>query len=200
MILTPEKLLEPCREFDFDDPPFDPAEFSRELVRCMIDSRGLGLAANQVGVPYRIFALFTQPLNTVCFNPIVVDVGDEEIDLEEGCLSYPGLFINIKRPKNIKVRFRNPNGEHRTEKYTGMTSRAFQHELTHLDGVPFWKGASRTRFDRARRRSKINVTFSGRIIGEDTCGAQAPSGAEGSAGGADGGGLVPLAADAGSRS
>ncbi len=165
MRLVNDKLLTPCEKFDFSYLPFDPIEFSGELVRCMIDSHGYGLAANQVGVPYRIFCMFTQPLNTVCINPIIIDVGDETIELEEGCLSYPGFILKMARPKNIKVRFQNPNGDTRTEKYTGLTARCFQHELMHLDGKPFWEGVNRARFDRQRKKAHLNVTYSGRFIG-----------------------------------
>jgi len=152
MILTPERLMTVCEPFDFANQPFDPIEFSKDLVRTMIDNMGLGLAANQVGAPYRIFALFTQPENTVCFNPVIVDEGDEKIVLDEGCLSYPGLVVKVKRSKSIKVRFARPNGEVVTEKYTGITARAFQHEMDHLDGVIFFNRANRVHRETALRK------------------------------------------------
>ena len=165
MKLDPAHLLEVCEPFDFAAPQLDPIELAQSLVRTMIDNRGLGLAANQVGVRLRVFAMFTQPENIVAFNPRIVDVGEEEVAMDEGCLSYPGMLMKIKRPKNIKVRFQLPNGETRTERFTGMTARVFLHELKHLDGEPFWLGESRLHFDRARRgyRGAGLVLFNGEV-------------------------------------
>jgi peptide deformylase len=78
----------------------------------------------------------TNPI-AVCFNPRIVDQGNEEIVLDEGCLSYPGLAVKVKRVKNIKVRYTLPTGETDTQKFTGMTARVFLHELDHMNGVNF---------------------------------------------------------------
>jgi len=142
-------LTRVCEDFDFNNPPFDPIEFAKDLVKHMYDWNGIGVAANQVGVPYRVFAMRGAPENFVCFNPRIVDSTTEEIALEEGCLSYPGLLVKIKRPKSIKVRFAMPNGEVRTDTFTGMTARIFQHELDHLNGVLYFNRASRYHRDRA---------------------------------------------------
>jgi peptide deformylase len=123
-------------EFDFSNPPCDPVELAQALAELMIKSNGIGLSANQAGLPYRVFIMNTQPL-TACFNPRIVDQGDEEILLDEGCLSYPGLGVKVKRPKNIKVRYTLPNGEVQTAKYTGITARVFLHELDHMNGLNF---------------------------------------------------------------
>ena len=142
-------LTRVCESFDFSNPPFNPIEFAQELVKHMYDWNGLGLAANQVGLPYRVFAMRGSPENFVCFNPRIVDRTTEEVALEEGCLSYPGLLVKIKRPKSIKVRFAMANGEVRTDTFTGMTARIFQHELGHLDGEIFYNKASRYHRDKA---------------------------------------------------
>lgn len=140
---TDEILKSVCHEFDFASPPFDPTQFAVDLVKCMYDHNGIGLSANQVGVPYRVFAMRASPENLVCFNPRLVTPGDEQIVLEEGCLSYPGLFVKVKRPRHIRVRFQLPNGDTRTEQFTGMTARCFLHELDHLDGQVFYQKASK---------------------------------------------------------
>ena len=142
-------LTRVCENFDFSNPPFDPIEFAKDLVKHMYDWNGIGLAANQVGVPYRIFAMRGVPENFVCFNPRVVDSTSEQIALEEGCLSYPGLIVKVKRPKSIKVRFNMANGDTRTDTFTGMTARTFLHELDHLDGILYFKRASRYHRDKA---------------------------------------------------
>ena len=132
-----------CQSFDFQNPPFDPIEFSQELVKFMYENNGIGLAANQVGVPYRIFAMRGSPQNFVCFNPRIVQAAAENIILEEGCLSFPGLIVKVKRPRHVRVRFQTPNGDTRTETFIGMTARIFQHEYDHLEGKLYFNRASR---------------------------------------------------------
>lgn len=143
-----------CEEFDFINPPFDPIEFSKNLIKFMYDNNGLGLAANQVGVPYRIFAMRGAPENFVCFNPKIVLPSSEQVILEEGCLTYPGLSVKIKRSQHIKVRFRTPNGETLTKTFTGMTARIFQHELDHLDGIEFFSRANKYHREQAFKKWK----------------------------------------------
>jgi peptide deformylase len=108
----------------------------------MYDNNGIGLSANQVGVPYRIFAMRGSPENFVCVNPRVVNPSEETIYLDEGCLSYPGLYVKIKRPRHIRVRFQTPNGDTKTETFTGMSARCFLHEMDHMDGNVFYKKAT----------------------------------------------------------
>ena len=147
-------LLNPCEKFDFNNPPFDPIQFAHDLVRTLYEYNGIGLSANQVGVPYQVFALRAVPENFVCYNPRIVMPSEETITLEEGCLTYPGLFVKIKRPRHVKVRFQMPNGETRTETFTGMSARAFQHEMDHMEGKIFYNQASKYHKDQAIRRWK----------------------------------------------
>ena len=136
-------LTTPCQPFNFQDPQFDPIEFSQELVKFMYDNNGIGLAANQVGIPYRVFAMRGAPENFVCFNPKIIQPSEMTVTLEEGCLTYPGLIVKVKRPQHIRVRFQTPNGETLTKQFTGMTARIFQHEIDHLDGILYFNKASR---------------------------------------------------------
>lgn len=145
-------LTTPCQQFDFSNPPFDPFEFSRELVKFMYDNNGIGLAANQVGVPYRIFAMRGQPENFVCFNPKIVQPSEMTVELEEGSLTYKGLLVKITRPQHVRVRFTAPNGDIMTKQFTGMTARVFQHELDNLDGVVFYNRANRFHRDQALKK------------------------------------------------
>ena len=147
-------LTTKCQDFDFSNPPFDPIEFAQELVKFMYDKNGIGLAANQVGVPYRVFAMRGSPENYVCYNPKIVQESEQHIVLEEGCLTYPGLFVKVKRPQFLRVRFSTPNGDTRTETFTNMTARTFQHELDHLDGIIFYNKANKYHKDQAMRKWK----------------------------------------------
>ena len=81
------------------------------------------------------------PENFVCFNPKIIHPSEKTITLEEGCLTFPGLTVKIKRPQHVRVRFTTPNGEIITKQFTGMTARIFQHELDHLNGITFNKRA-----------------------------------------------------------
>lgn len=147
-------LRRPSARYDFDDPsPLPPFEMAEALEGAMGRLGGLGLSAVQVGYPVRVFCMATEP-DVTMFNPSIVDAGDERIELEEGCLSYPGLVMGISRPKVIKVRFSLKDGDVRTMKLSGMTARIFQHELDHLDGKRFFDGQSRLRTEMAIRRAR----------------------------------------------
>ena len=152
MELDDRYLLETCEEFDFANPPFDPIQFSQNLVKFMYEQNALGLAANQVGNPYRIFAMRGQPENFVCFNPKIIQASEQEVLLEEGCLSYPKLIVKLKRPQHVRVRFQTPNGETLTKQFTGMTARVFQHEMDHLMGVRFFDLANKYHRDKALKK------------------------------------------------
>ena len=146
-----DSLITPCEVFDFNNPPFDPEEFAVEIVKLMRDNEGIGLAANQLGVPYRIFALRSDP-NKVLFNPRIVMYSDEEEYMEEGCLSFPGVVCKIKRPKNIRIRYMQANQETKTDMFSGLTSRICQHEMDHLDGIIFYNRATRYHREQALKK------------------------------------------------
>lgn len=145
-------LHTPTPEFDFSNPLVDPVQLAIDLTETMINSKGVGLAAPQIGISARAFVMSANPVIAV-FNPIIVDQSKETVLLEEGCLSYPELLVKVKRPRTIKVRFTRPNGEIVTEKYTGITARIFLHELDHLDGIVFTKRASY--FHRIQAMNKV---------------------------------------------
>lgn len=117
---------------------FDTIEFANRLVKEMINNYGICLTGPQIGVNIRVLAMKATP-NLVCYNPRIVNVSDEKISLEETDLSWPGLVIKVKRPTHCRVRFTLPNGEVKTETYTGMTSRIFQHCMDILDGKTFFE-------------------------------------------------------------
>lgn len=147
-------LLQRMEEFDFQTPSsIDPIQFAKDLFGKMIELRGLGLAAPQVGVAVRAFALYSVP-GIVCFNPKVVAYSEEKIVLDEGCLSFPNLFISIKRPRSIRVRYAEPNGNIITTPMDGLSCRAFLHELDHLDGVLYQKRANPIHLARAQNQRK----------------------------------------------
>ena len=106
------------------------------IVNLMRKEMGYGLAANQVGLPLKVFVLDGEPAYAV-FNPRITYFGEEEILLEEGCLSYPDKFINIQRPDKIIVMYEDEEGKEHKIKLEGFPSRVFQHEYDHLEGIDF---------------------------------------------------------------
>lgn len=147
-------LKQVMENFNFLSPPTDPIQLAKDLAETMIDNKGIGLSANQVGLPYRVFVITGSPIQA-CFNPKIVDTSTEMVYLEEGCLSYPGLVVKIKRPRMIRVRFTMPNGETKTEKFDGMTARIFQHELDHLNGIVHISRANLYHKEKALKDQKI---------------------------------------------
>ena len=149
-------LQQPTEMFDFDNPPMDPQELVTKMKNTMVMNRGLGLSANQVGLPYSMFVMGNpdDPENIVgVFNPKVVDA-EEEWYVEEGCLSAPGLFIKIKRPKVVRARYTIKTGETHTIKLDGMTARVYLHEYDHLQGITFKQRANRYHLEQAQKQKR----------------------------------------------
>ena len=136
-------LTTPCVLYNFESPLEDPIQLAQDMIKMVYDKDCLGISANQIGLNYRVFAMRGHPENFVCFNPKIVMAGEEQVVLEETSLSYPGLIIKVKRPKHVRVRFQTPNADTRTETFTGMTARIFQHQLDFLDGISYYNKANR---------------------------------------------------------
>lgn len=130
----------------------DMAEFSQELIKFLYDNNGLNVTGPQIGMPYRIIALKGHPENFVMFNPIIVDLSEQEVILDETSLTYPGISIKIKRPLSCRVRFTTPNQDVRTEKFNGITARVFQQSMDFLDGKLFYSTANPIHKEQALRK------------------------------------------------
>lgn len=146
-------LMRPTQKFDFENPPMDPEELANQLLTVMAGQGGIGLSANQVGLPYSVFVIHGDPF--ACFNPMIVDVSEETADLEEGCLTFPGLYVTVTRPKHIRLRFTTIRGNVETQKFTGMTARIIQHEMDHLEGKLFFNRVSKYHRDKAFRKHNL---------------------------------------------
>jgi peptide deformylase len=148
-------LHEECLDFDFKNPPFDPKELAKALHDKMVSQDGLGLSANQVGIPYKVFVMRTGDEPFAVFNPKVVDVSDKEISMKEGCLSYPLLFLSVKRPDAVRIRYQTVDGETTTDRFIGMTARIALHEFDHMLGKVYTQKASQHETQRALRKRMI---------------------------------------------
>lgn len=129
------------------------ADETRELVDDLFatlkNARGLGLAAPQIGVSARVYVVDLSPVELgakpiALVNPEVLSAG-EPIRGEEGCLSFPGLFVDVDRPEEARVRYQTLEGETQEIEAKGLMARVILHELDHLDGVLFIDGLSAAR-------------------------------------------------------
>ena len=117
-------------------------ELAREMLRSMYAARGIGLAAPQVGVHQQLLVIdldlenaTTPPL--VLINPEISSASATIDTYEEGCLSIPGVYLDVVRPTAIEVSFRDEMGRPRKMKADGLMARCIQHEMDHLNGVLF---------------------------------------------------------------
>lgn len=155
-----EALKSEAKDFDFSNPPYDPLELVESMTKLMKENGGMGISAPQVGIPYKVFVLIGNSSigipNYAIFNPIIVNYSDEQIILEEGCLSHKHTLIKIRRPIAIRCRFRTHTNNVMTERFTGLTSRAFQHEYDHLMGINYMDRANYFHKQKAKKDEKIN--------------------------------------------
>ncbi len=114
----------------------------REMFDLMYEAKGIGLAANQVDLPYRMFILNlagdpNEPeAEQVFLNPVLSQPKGSD-EAEEGCLSLPGLYATVRRPEQVTINAYNLAGEEIEESIDGLFARAAQHEADHLNGVLF---------------------------------------------------------------
>ncbi|KKR22119.1 MAG: Peptide deformylase Def [Candidatus Moranbacteria bacterium GW2011_GWA2_39_41] len=104
------------------------------MLETMEANNGVGLAAPQVGKSVRLCVIRVDDMTYILINPRVTYKSWLQETWEEGCLSFPGKFIPVKRPKKVRVKAQNELGEEIAIKAEGLLSRALQHEIDHLDG------------------------------------------------------------------
>ena len=96
---------------------------------------GLGLSANQCGVFERVFIVGNEEIVIVCINPKLIKASDDLIKDNEGCLSFPGLFLKVERASSVEVEYYDYQGKKYNTTFTGLTARCFLHELDHMNGI-----------------------------------------------------------------
>lgn len=157
IIKFPDPILrDRMPEFDFSNPSHDPIQLEKDLIEAMFAGNGMGLSANQVGIRARVFVMGqrSDPDSAQAFfNPIVVANTDITEDLEEGCLSFPGIYVKVKRPKRIKVRWQNSLGEYKEAELDDYACKCFLHELDHLEGIVFKDRVSNLKWTQAIKKS-----------------------------------------------
>lgn len=128
-------------------------EREKQMLDLMHDKLGMGLAAPQVGSGYRMFVMTHSILGDIgVYNPeILEEQGD--VQIEEGCLTWPMLYVHVRRPEKIRVAYTKTDGETQVETWMdGMDARCFQHEYHHLEGINFIDLVSDLKLRRAKQR------------------------------------------------
>ena len=135
----------------------DRHEIVEDLVETMRKERGIGLSANQVGIMERVFVMYSDVKEKkimACFDPQITEVSDDTVIMDEGCLSYPGLWLKVERPIWIKATWEDQNG---------LESRVFQHEYDHMEGTNFTKKVSKLKLKMAQKRVQKQLKKVNRI-------------------------------------
>jgi len=140
---TDPRLKKRPETFDFGDVNLNAEELSEQLFIGMRRFGGVGLSANQVGIDKCVFVIGGSGIDEkAVFNPELVDVSQETISMKEGCLSYPGLWLMIKRPQGAIFKYLNEKGEEIVEEFKGISARVMLHEYDHMLGQNFTMRAS----------------------------------------------------------
>ena len=138
MNLVPDSdpvLRQRTPEYDFAG---DLTDLVAEMFTFMEANRGMGLAAPQIGMSLRFFIMRTTDGRALaCFNPEIISVSEEVEKGEEGCLSFPDLWLKVPRPIRAEVRFADQHGNLVNETFENLDARCYLHETDHLNGELF---------------------------------------------------------------
>jgi len=141
-----------CPPFDFKSTDIDTVDLSRSMLELMHENDGIGLACPQVGLNQRMFVMGLDGVELVCYNPEILNESGKIITIQEGCLSYPDLFMKVKRIESIQIRYQDVLGKVNEDELTGIFARCFLHELDHLNGIVFLDRVGRVTTQMAKQR------------------------------------------------
>ena len=133
------------------------AVIEREMLELMKSTGGIGLAANQVGLDRSVFVMkLADGREMGFFNPAILYAKGSQLG-EEGCLSFPNLWLKVERYEKLQATYLDNTGKRCIIELEGIDARFFQHELDHLEGVCFTDGVSKLKLDRAlQKQRKLN--------------------------------------------
>jgi peptide deformylase len=144
---------------DFDFSCLDAAKIEQDMSNTMVAEKGIGLAANQVELDAKIFVM--QPHNIrgkhkpfAVINPVIQEATADLVLMEEGCLSFPKLYLRISRPHTIVVKYLDSEQKECIIKLDGMDARIFLHEFDHLYGINFIDRVSKVKLEMARKKQQ----------------------------------------------
>lgn len=149
-------LYQKLEDYDFNC-GINTEEIEQAMIAIMEEDRGIGIAANQVGFDRRVIVLKLKDQKPFAlFNPEIISASEDQID-EEGCLSFPNLFIKINRPNIVTVKYLDKENKECTITLKGYDAKCVQHEIDHLNGVTFTKRVSKLKLDLAlKKQRKLN--------------------------------------------
>lgn len=146
-------------------------ELIANMFETLSEADGVGLAAPQVGLSIRVVVIDLdvvkdddpkfKDFRKAYINPHIIEFGEEQVAMEEGCLSLPGIHENVKRSKKIKVQYLDANFNPHEEVADGYLARVMQHEFDHLDGHVFVERISPLR--KQIVKNKLNTMLNGRV-------------------------------------
>ena len=135
----------------------DRKKIKEDLTDSMKNFKGIGLSANQIGFMERVFVMYSNVKEReiiACFNPQILTISKKKVLMDEGCLSYPGLWLKVSRPDGVEVSYEDENGELHKKAMFGLECRVFQHEYDHMEGTNFTKQVSKLKLQRGMKRVK----------------------------------------------
>lgn len=151
-----DTLVQASTHWDFEKDG-DAVQLEADMIDFMIKNHGIGLAANQIGIAKRVFVMGSNniagfPAPFAVFNPVIKETGPEMTLDEEGCLSYPGLYMQVKRPDWIVAEYQDSKGNLNEVKIEGYLAKCFQHEYDHLSGICFVDRVSQMKLQLAMKK------------------------------------------------
>ena len=132
-------------------------ELKMKLIDHMKYYQGIGLSANQIGIMERVFVMYSDVKKKeiiACFNPNIIAVSPKKTLMDEGCLSFPGLWLKVNRPEAIEVEYEDVHGSKTNAMMYGLEARIFLHEYDHMEGQDFTNRVSKVKLDIAKRKQK----------------------------------------------
>ena len=135
----------------------DRNKVKEDLIDSMQSYQGIGLSANQIGIMERVFVMYSNVKEReiiACFNPQILTISKKKVLMDEGCLSYPGLWLKVSRPDGVEVSYEDENGELHKKAMFGLECRVFQNEYHHMEGTDFTQKVSNLKLNMALKRLK----------------------------------------------
>lgn len=150
IITYPSPILSlPTKRYPFERGSAEDSYFLsglRQSLRMSCPENGAAVAANQIGYPLRVY--YEKATDRLYINPEIISHGGTKVNDSEACLSFPGISVDIKRWKNVVVRYQDDFAQFHEETMEGFRARVAQHEIEHLDGKTFLD-----RFDFRKRQA-----------------------------------------------
>ncbi len=150
-----EFLAKEVKDVDIKDPKIDLKEIKEKMTDIMLSNGGIGLSANQIGLDAKIFIMGDTKDNiSLIINPKVLQHTKDTVLELEGCLSFPNVYMKIRRPKEILAEYYDESLEQKRTHVKGYGTKVFLHEWDHLHGITFKDRVSNMKWNMALKKAK----------------------------------------------